>query len=159
MTYAEVADRLGVTPEAARSRAKRLGSRRQMGNDGRALVLAALEPRPPGEPPVTGPSPPGRKAADNAVHEQIARLEGELAGMREALAEARGRAGAAEVHIETLKAQLTASEARVTAADARAADKAARTAEAIAAFKSLAQRLEALVEARRPLWHRLLWRA
>ena len=34
----------------------------------------------------------------------------------------------------------------------------AKTAQAIAAFESLAQRLEAMAEARRPLWHRLLWR-
>jgi hypothetical protein len=45
LSYQVVADRLGITPEAARSRAKRLGWRRQTGNDGRALVLVALEPR------------------------------------------------------------------------------------------------------------------
>jgi hypothetical protein len=42
--------------------------------------------------------------------------------------------------------------------DARADAEAAKTAQAIAAFESLAQRLEAIAEARRPLWHRLLWR-
>jgi hypothetical protein len=60
LSYQEVADRLGVTPEAARSRAKRLGWRRQMGNDGRALVLAASEPRPPGDHPMTARSEGGR---------------------------------------------------------------------------------------------------
>jgi hypothetical protein len=60
LSYQEVANRLGVTPEAARSRAKRLGWRRQMGNDGRTLVLAALEPRPPRD----ARSSPGRKAID-----------------------------------------------------------------------------------------------
>ena len=59
-SYVEVADRLGITPEAARSRAKRLGWRRQLGNDGRAIVLAALEPRPPGDAPVTARAQGGR---------------------------------------------------------------------------------------------------
>jgi len=133
LTYAEVADRLGVTPEAARSRAKRLGWRRQTGNDGRALVLVALEPRPPGDPPMTPRSPPGR----NQVHAQIARLEGELAGVREALVEARARA--------------TVAESRLAAADSERA-------KAIGAFANLANRLDALAAEsvqRRPWWRRL----
>jgi hypothetical protein len=67
LTYAEVADRLGVTPEAARARAKRLGWRRQLNNSGRAVVLAALGPRPAGDRPVIPRSPPGQKAVDLAL--------------------------------------------------------------------------------------------
>ena len=62
--------------------------------------------------------------------------------MREALAEARARAGAAEASAE--------------AAQARADAEAAKTAQAIAAFESLAQRLEAMAAARRPWWRRLV---
>jgi DNA-directed RNA polymerase specialized sigma24 family protein len=51
LSYQEVADRLGITPEAARSRAKRLGWRRQLSNVGRAMVLVALEPRPASDQP------------------------------------------------------------------------------------------------------------
>jgi hypothetical protein len=46
-----------------------------------------------------------------------------------------------------------------SSASRAAADEAAKTAEAIGAFKSLAERLEAMAEARRPWWHRMLWRA
>lgn len=62
--------------------------------------------------------------------------------MREALAEARARAGAAEAGAE--------------AANARASEESAKTAQAIAAFESLAQRLEAIAEAKRPWWRRLV---
>jgi len=126
LSYQEVADRLGVTPEAARSRAKRLRWRRQMGNDGRALVLVALEPRPPGDQPMTPRLPPGRKAVDpalvTALESHIKTLQGDN---------------------ETLKEQLAAEQAK--------------TSQAIAAFASLAERLDALAEAnqRRPWWKRL----
>jgi hypothetical protein len=65
---------------------------------------------------------------DNPVHAQIARMEGELAGLREALAEAR----------------------------ARASEESAKTAQAIAAFEAIARRLEAMAEAKRPSWWRWL---
>jgi hypothetical protein len=95
LTYAEVADRLGVTPEAARSRAKRLCWRRQTGNDGRALVLVALKPRPPGDPPVIARSPPGQKAVDpalvTALESHIKTLQTDNEALKEQLAH---RAGA-----------------------------------------------------------------
>ena len=49
--------------------------------------------------------------------------------------------------------------AQLAAAEARAADEAAKTARAIAAFESLAERLEAIAASKRaiePWWHRLL---
>lgn len=55
---------------------------------------------------------------------------------------------AMQAHVATLKAQLAAAEAR-------ASDEAAKTAQAIAAFQSLAKRLEAIAAARRPWWRRL----
>ena len=93
---------------------------------------------PPDSPSVS----PGDTSPDNPVHAQIARLEGELAGTREALAEARARAGAAE--------------ARAEAAEARAGEESAKTGQAIAAFRSLAERLEAVADQERRLgWRRL----
>jgi hypothetical protein len=178
LTYAEAGDRLGITPEAARSRAKRLGWRRQLGNDGRALVWAALEPRPPGDQPVTPRSPPGRMPDINAD----AQLSLAVAKLVTALG----------AHVETLKAQLVAAEARIdkqaedlvaydtayaaglTAERAKAeravAEFAARDAQhaaelkaeqaqtekAIAAFSALAERLDALAAERaKPWWRRL----
>ena len=55
----------------------------------------------------------------------------------------------AEAHVETLKAQLAAAEGR-------ASEESAKTAQAIAAFEGLAQRLEAIAEARRRWWRRLV---
>jgi hypothetical protein len=51
--------------------------------------------------------------------------------------------------VDTLKAQLAGAETR-------ASEESAKTAQAIAAFESLARRLEAIAEARRPWWRRLV---
>ena len=97
LTYAEIAEALKITPESANRLARRKRWPRIKGNDGRTRVAvpeeALVRPDSPSVSPGDGPpdSPP-----DNPVHAQIARLEGELAGTREALAEARARAGAAE---------------------------------------------------------------
>jgi hypothetical protein len=150
MSYAELARALGVSVDGARRRVQRGRWARQTGNDGRARVLVPegveLERRPD-----SAPNDTPNVAPDNPVHAQIARLEAELAGLRETLAEARGRAGAAEEHIESLRAQLSAAQAR---ADAEAA----KTAHAIRAFESLAERLEAIAEAQKAKTLRHWWR-
>jgi hypothetical protein len=126
LSYQEVADRLGVTPEAARSRAKRLRWRRQMGNDGRALVLVALEPRAPCDGSMTPRSSPGRKAVDPAL------------------------VTALENHIKTLQGDNEALKEQLAAEQAK-------TSQAIAAFASLAERLDALAAERaRPWWRRFV---
>jgi flagellar biosynthesis/type III secretory pathway protein FliH len=155
LTYAEIAEALRITPESANRLARRKRWPRMKGNDGRTRVAVPEEAlvRPDSPPANPGDSPsdsPPAASPDNPVHAQIARLdrelahaqiarmEGELAGMREALAEARARASAAG--------------ARAEAAEARASEESAKTARAIAAFDQLAQRLEAMAEARRPSW-------
>ena len=158
MSYAELARALGVSVDGARRRVQRGRWARQTGNDGRARVLVPegvdLERRPdragdvaPNDAPDVTPN----VASDNPVHAQIARLEGELAGMREALAETRARASLAE----TL---LAAAESRAAAADGTAVEEAAKTAQAIRAFESLAQRLEAFAEAQNAKTLRHWWR-
>jgi hypothetical protein len=97
---------------------------------------ALVRPDSPGDSP--GDCPPDCPP-DNPVYAQIARLEGEFAGLREALAEARARA--------------TEAETRADATEARADAEAAKTAQAIWAFESLAERLEAM--APRPKRRRL----
>jgi hypothetical protein len=62
-------------------------------------------------------------------------------------------------HVASLKAENETLRTQLAGAEGRAADEAGKTAQAIAALESLAQRLEELAQARRPLWHRLLWRA
>ena len=132
LTYAEVGERLSVSPHAARAKATRMGWRRQLGNDGKARVLVALEPRSPDESPMITRSSPARKAIDPALaaslESHIKTLQGEIDALREQLADERGR---------------TALEAE-------------KAGQAIAAFASLAERLDALaVERARPWWRRL----
>jgi len=155
LTYAELAKALKITPESANRLARRKRWPRVKGNDGRTRVAVPEDfcpPDSPGEglnspgdgPPVSPGDKPPDSPPDNPVHAQIARLEGELAGMREALAEARARAGAAEASAE--------------AAQARADAEAAKTAQAIRAFESLAERLEAIAEAQKAKTLRRWWR-
>jgi hypothetical protein len=134
LTYGELGERLHTSAEGARRRALRAQWPRQPGNDKKtrvgvpADVLADLSN-------LRGDcSGPARPDADGRML-AFARLEGELAGLREALAEARARAGVAEALVSEERAR---------------ADK------AIAAFEGLAQRLEAMAEARRPAWRRWL---
>lgn len=138
LSYAQVGDRLGITPEAAQSRAKRLRWRRQTANDGKTLVLVALEPRPPGVLPVTSRPSPGGKAIDPALVSALESHIKTLLGENEAL-----------------KEQLWASGERLAAAEGRAEREAEKTGKAIAAFSDLARRLNALAQERaRPWW---LW--
>lgn len=43
LTYAELGNRIGISPEAARQRAMRLKLRRQVGNDGKARIAVDFE--------------------------------------------------------------------------------------------------------------------
>jgi hypothetical protein len=141
LTYAELAEALKITSESANRLARRKRWPRVKGNDGRTRVAVPEDFCPPDSP---GDGPQVSPGDNNPVHAQIARLEGELAGMREALAEARARAGAAEASAE--------------AAAARADAEAAKAAQAIRAFESLAERLEAMAEAQKAKTLRRWWR-
>jgi hypothetical protein len=148
LTYAEIAEALKITPESANRLARRRRWTRTKGNDGRTRVAVPDEALVRADSPQVSPSDsplasPGDNPLDNPVHAQIARLEGELAGMREALAEARARAGAAEAGAE--------------AAQARADAEAAKTAMAIRAFESLAEQLDAMAEAQKAKRLRRWW--
>ena len=161
LTYQEAGDRLGVSAEAARAKAARKRWRRQIGNDGLARVWlpgdlpVTTRARGSGDQPMTPRSPPGRKPSDTllikslethveALKAQLAGDRGELVGMREALAEARARADAADARSVELSSALAAEKAR--------ADR------AIEAFASLADRLDALAaeHTQRPWWRRLV---
>jgi hypothetical protein len=162
-TYAEAAERLNTTPEAVRQKAIRGRWQRTIGNDKRALIRL-----PDGwSNPVRTPSerPNKRDVRTPSVQASDAQLIKAL-----------------EAHVETLKQQLAAAEARIAkqAEDLVAYDAAyaaglkaekakleaerakveaerARTDQAIAAFSSLAERLDALAAERsRPWWRRLV---
>jgi hypothetical protein len=135
LTYRELAGRLGVSVEAARRRALCARWSRQSGNDGKARVLLPedyeIERRPD--------STPGARPDTAAT---IAALEAALAASEDARGTLAG-------HVDTLKAARASAETR-------AGEESAKTAQAIAAFSALAERLEALPEARRPWWRRLV---
>jgi hypothetical protein len=90
-------------------------------------------------------------------------LKGDIAKLEARLTTERERADSALVAADTrAKAVIEKLEA-VIATERERADCALtvereRANRAIAAFESLAQRLEAMAEAKRPLWHWLLWR-
>jgi hypothetical protein len=143
LTYRELAAKLGVSVEAARRRALRARWSRQSGNDGKARVLLPedyeIERRPDSAPD----APPD--AADRVT----AAAQATIAALEAALAASEDARGALAGHVDTLKAALAGAEAR-------AGEEAAKTTQAIAAFQSLAERLEAIAEARRPWWRRLV---
>lgn len=103
MTYAELGERLGVSPEAARQKALRGRWRRQQGNDGRALVL--VEPDA-----LSGPRKPRRRPpveqVDEHPHDQP----------DEHRTDAR-TVDALTAHIETLKAALAKAETALAERD------------------------------------------
>jgi len=136
LTYAEMAEALKITPESANRLARRRRWPRVKGNDGRTRVAVPEEALVrPDSPQVSPTDSPPIVPSDNHVHMQIARLEGELVGTREALAEARARAGAAEARAEAAETRME---------------------KAVAAFAALAERLDALADSRRPWWRRLV---
>ena len=177
LTYAEAGQRLGVSPEAVRAKAIRRGWRRQHGNDGKTRLRLPFEPV---DHAGNARSTPVHKSVDPAVvhaleghvaslKAEIEHRAAEIDALKAQLAGAEARASdeaakttqtiaAVEAHNATLKADIEKLEAQLASAEIRASEESAKTAQAIAAFESLAQRLEAMAAARRPLWHRLLWR-
>jgi hypothetical protein len=161
-TYAQAAERLNLAVEAVRLRALRGRWQKTIGNDKRPRIrlpegwsndVQTPVERRERKPRNDVQTPVERAVASalaHALESQIKGLEGELAGLREALAEARARAGAAET-------RLAEGAAREAALAGDLAAERARTSEAIAAFRALADRLDALAAERaRPWWRRLV---
>jgi DNA repair exonuclease SbcCD ATPase subunit len=157
LTYHDLADRLGTSAEGARRRAQRGRWTRQRGNDGLARVMVpndALDaPRAVRAPSARGDEEAAAPALVDALRGQLVALESHIKTLqadKEALTQDLTTTRAdLSAHVDMLKAQLASAEAR-------AGEEAAKTAQAIAAFEQLAQRLEALAEARRPWWRRLV---
>ncbi len=105
LTYKQAADKLGVSPQAARQKAIRGRWPRTRGNDGQALIQVPEQPY----------------QLVDALESHIKTLQGD---------------------VETLKEQLAAEQAKASAA--------------IAAFASLADRLDALAADRARSWWRRL---
>ena len=157
LTYREASERLGSNIEAVRQRAIRCRWPRTLGNDKRARIqIPEGFEGPLREAPRKGNDRPPRRADERPLERPLIK--------------------ALEAHVETLKEQLAAAEARIAkqAEDLVAYDAAyaaglkaemakveaerARADQAIAAFASLADKLNALAEPRPrpwPWWRRL----
>ena len=156
LTYAELGVRLGTSAEGARRRAMRGRWARMKGNDGKARVccpddvLAELEARRPdssgdGRPDV-GMVRPENQALITSLESHVATLKADVDRLEALLAGERERADA----------EAAKSAEVIRASAAQFAHERERADRAIAAFESLAQRLEAIAEARRPWWRRLV---
>jgi hypothetical protein len=128
LTYRELGEKLGVSLEAARRRALRGKWQKAPSNDGRTRVRVPDDWKPRPSVHDVRPAEPDNSALTSAL----------------------------ESHIKTLQADNDALKQDLAAARADLAAEQARTTQAIAAFESLAQRLEAMAEARRPWWRRLV---
>ena len=156
LTYKEAADKLGVSPQAVRQKAIRGRWSRTKGNDGQARVQVPEQPyrvrTPSGQVPDV--------SLVTALESHIKTLQGENEATKEQLAEARARLAAADARLAAAETRLEKQAAELTdrttqhAADLVA--ERATTEKAIAAFASLADRLDALAAERaKPWWRRL----
>jgi len=146
LTYTEAAERLNLSAEAVRQRARRQSWRKQSGNDGRALVYVPLDieaeqpPEHTAERPDTGGQPSGVQPAVQTATDQglVRTLDQAIAIISEQLGRANVRADQnaamlrdALTHAEhawaaTRTAQAAAQEAEGRAAALEAADAARR---------------------------------
>jgi hypothetical protein len=132
LTYQQAGEVLGMSPEAARQRARRLKWRTQPGNDGRTLVLLpeALDIRPrvrppgrtAGQPPVQTPEqtggqppvqPPGQTGDDKALADVVAAFREVEARLLADLEAARARADLAEQEREEARIRAAHTEGEV----------------------------------------------
>ena len=138
LTWAEAAEKLGLSPGAIRMRARRLGWRTQPGNDGRTLVMV------PDDADVLPREPAPEHAAS------IVRLT-ELLALADARTErADWRANLAEKRAEQAELRADAAMARVdqAAADRRAADaRADRSEQALTAERAKGDMMRAARDA------------
>lgn len=119
LSYAALAERLKISPEAARALAKRLRLPRSKGNDGKALVsvdLTEIEHKP-----LPARSPGGHQAVAATLKAKVETLQAELAKLETVAAGHRAdfereRDRADELMREYLKATGEALEARENAA-------------------------------------------
>ena len=116
LTYAALGTRLTISPQAARSLAKRLRLPRSLSDDGKALVSVDLaEIRHTPRPPLTGESGNARLGARiAALQVEAARLEAMAAGHRADFERERERAD--RLMVELLQATAATMAAKETAA-------------------------------------------
>jgi hypothetical protein len=154
LTYAEAGHRLGVSPDAVRTKAVRKRCRKQIGNDGRARVWLPEDERTPADRPVIGRSSRDHRsiapALVTALESHIKTLQAENEALKQDLTATRADLSA---HVETLKTQKKNSPAPRPAGPARKAPTPPRRSPPSRASPSSLRRWP---EAKRPAWRRWL---
>jgi hypothetical protein len=138
LTYRQLAERLGITPDSARSKARRRRWNVTLDNQGVARVRVPLDALPvdQGADPERSPAAPRMHPG----HDELRRAQERIASLEVELIEAKAAAEAAERRAEV----EIAAERRVAAAE-------------VAAKAALVDELRALLaETRRPWWRKLL---
>lgn len=98
LTYAELAERLGISADGARMKVKRAKWTKMRGNDGAVRVLVP-------DHELSAPEPVMPAFPDQAA-EQVRTLEAHIATLTEQLAKAESRADAEREKVADLTAQL-----------------------------------------------------
>lgn len=144
LSYREMADALAIAPKSAQRLAQRRKWQRRPGNDGQVRIGVPVDRLPaatdaigPTDPPTVAPSSP--PTADNAVHLALARLEVEVAGLRQLVEAERARA-----------------EAERRRADAAEADRDAWREQTEVTQRLLADRSAPAASTSSPWWRRLI---
>lgn len=127
LTYPEIARRFGVTTASARNLVRRKGWQKALGNDGLARIMVPLD-EVPDEPPMRSegntvqplapdegstvqPSGEASLLAISALGRHIERLEGEVAGLKDAVSALIMERDAAREQATALQVSLAALEA------------------------------------------------
>lgn len=168
MSYAELAERLSISADGARTRAKRAGWKVQLGNDARARVLvpiAEVPERLPEQMPEQSEHAPEHRAGllaelRRAHAERLAELTARAERAEQQAEQARAGAEQAQALLAQVQVSLARAEERTKAAEAVArgdVEAARRTAEeTIAAQAELVAELRRQIERlSRPWWRRL----
>lgn len=115
MTYPALADLWKMSPEAARTRARRGNYQRRVGNDGQAEVLVDTSaPIPKARKPRSGgqtrtpalPDTPDKETPSAATAKALEALEGHVATLKEQLAKAETATATERERVADLTAQL-----------------------------------------------------
>jgi hypothetical protein len=160
LTYDQLAERTGRSPEGARMLARRRHWRIERGNDGKARVIVdepELVVRPPGRPPdhLNGERPPGYPA--DGFGELVAELRARLEKTEGEASEFRQQVATLQVEVADLRVQAAKAQEQAAAARAVAvADVAAAQAEAAAKDQVIAELKALLAAANRPWWKKLI---
>ncbi len=171
LSYADAAAALGMTPESVRQRARREHWRKQLGNDGRALILvpADTDRISPGDPEgeTSVPRPMKRPEPDAALtilQTKLADAEARLLDLRADVERERGerlqereRADRLTDEVATLARQLAQAVQEAGSRESNLRDQLAQAREAAARDKAHAASVTAEMEALRsqPWWRRL----